>query len=46
MLHLFGRWMVTYRKLWEAHDDTAGPLPRELLIVGAGDGQEPIYTPV
>jgi hypothetical protein len=46
VLHLFGRWMVTYRRLWETHDDDAGPAPRELLIVGAGDGQEPIYNPV
>jgi hypothetical protein len=46
VLHLFGRWMVTYRKLWEDHDESTGPAPRELLIVGTGDGQEPVYTPV
>lgn len=46
VLHLFGRWMVTYRKLWEAHDEPTGVSPRELLIVGAGTGQEPVYTPV
>jgi|SRR4051794_20876751 hypothetical protein len=46
VLHLFGRWMVTYRKLWESHDEAAGPSPRELLIVGSGEGSEPVYTPV
>ncbi|HEV7506867.1 MAG TPA: hypothetical protein VGS07_18395 [Thermoanaerobaculia bacterium] len=46
VLHLFGRWMVTYRKLWEPHESAAGPSPRELLIVGSNEGLEPVYTPV
>ena len=46
VLHLFGRWMVTYRKLWDEHDEAAGPASRELLIVGSGEGLEPVYTPV
>jgi len=46
VLHLFGRWMVTYRRLWETHAGTAEPPTRELLVVGAGDSQEPVYNPV
>jgi hypothetical protein len=46
VLHLFGRWMVTYRKLWEDHLEPGLPAPRELLIVDAGAGEEPVYTPV
>lgn len=46
VLHLFGRWMVTYRRLWGTHVGTADSAPRELLIVGTGDSQEPVYNPI
>lgn len=46
VLHLFGRWMVTYRRLWEMQEESAGPAPRELLIVQPGEGLEPVYTAV
>jgi hypothetical protein len=44
VLHLFGRWLVTYRKLSEIEGENLGTSARELVLVDADESQEPIYT--
>jgi hypothetical protein len=45
VVYLLGRWLVIYRKLWEAADP-GSPSPRELLVVGTNERSEPTYLAV
>jgi hypothetical protein len=45
VVHLFGRWMVVYRKLWEVSDPLAPP-PQGLLVVGLDERSQPAYLPL
>jgi hypothetical protein len=43
VVYLFDRWLVIYRKLWEASDPLAPP-PQGLLIVGVDERSRPTYV--
>jgi len=45
VVYVHGRWMVSYRKLWESPTQGAD-IPRELLIVGLNERSEPTYVAV
>jgi hypothetical protein len=42
VVYLFDRWLVIYRKLWEASDPLAPP-PQGLLVVGVDERSRPTY---
>jgi hypothetical protein len=45
VVYVGGRWMVTYRKLWEIPTQ-GSDVRRELLVVGLNERSEPIYVAV
>ncbi|HEY0511126.1 MAG TPA: hypothetical protein VGH73_04440 [Thermoanaerobaculia bacterium] len=45
VVYLFGRWLVLYRKLWDAAEPAAASA-QELLVVGLNERREPVYHAV